>query len=89
MLEQNHVEEAAAVYAADLGLDKSLPRPMQHPNNVWALHGYHECLRRLGRYPEAKIIEKQLSAAMAFADIQVSSSCYCRKRQDGPIRTVL
>ena len=49
LLEQGHVEEAAAVYAADLGLDDSLPRALRHPNNVWSLHGYHECLTRLGR----------------------------------------
>ena len=48
LLEQGHVEEAAAVYAADLGLDSTLSRPCQHPGNVWSLHGYHECLTRLG-----------------------------------------
>ncbi|MGH9175854.1 MAG: tetratricopeptide repeat protein, partial [Vicinamibacterales bacterium] len=40
LLEQGHVEEAEAVYRADLGLDDSLPRSCQHPENVWALHGY-------------------------------------------------
>jgi tetratricopeptide (TPR) repeat protein len=48
LLEQGRVEEAAAAYAADLGLDPTLSRPCQHPGNVWSLHGYHECLRRLG-----------------------------------------
>ncbi|KAJ9245246.1 hypothetical protein DTO169E5_1113 [Paecilomyces variotii] len=33
LLEQDRVEEAAAVYAADLGLDGTLPRALQHPNN--------------------------------------------------------
>ncbi|KAL4893591.1 tannase and feruloyl esterase-domain-containing protein [Aspergillus ambiguus] len=33
LLEQGRVGEAAAVYAADLGLDETLPRPLQHPNN--------------------------------------------------------
>ncbi|TID20668.1 TPR domain protein [Venturia nashicola] len=89
LLEQNHVQEAAAVYAADLGFDTTLPRALQHPNNVWALHGYHECLKRLGRHAEAVVIEKQLSTAMASADIQISSSCYCRRSEDGPARTVL
>jgi len=82
LLEQNHVEEAAKVYAADLGLDKSLPRPLQHPNNVWALHGYHECLKRLGRHAEAVIIDKQLDVAMASADVQIAASCYCRRGDD-------
>src|SRR5258705_847444 len=31
LLEQGHVEEAAQVYAADLGLDPTLARPAQHP----------------------------------------------------------
>ena len=53
LLEQGRVEEAAAVYAADLGLDSTLSRPCQHPGNVWSLHGYHECLNLLGRNAEA------------------------------------
>jgi len=60
LLEQGHVEEAAAVYSADLGMDNTLPRALQHPNNVWALHGYHECLMKLGRVAEARILEPQL-----------------------------
>ena len=60
LLEQGHVEEAAEVYAADLGLDPTLARPCQHPGNVWSLHGYHECLQRLGRNAEAAIIGQQL-----------------------------
>ncbi|KAL4997484.1 hypothetical protein BDV10DRAFT_186083 [Aspergillus recurvatus] len=47
LLEQGHVEEAAQAYAEDLGLDTSLTRVQQHPNDVWALHGYHACLQRL------------------------------------------
>ena len=53
LLEQGRVEEAAAVYAADLGFDATLSRSCQHPGNVWSLHGYHECLQRLGRDAEA------------------------------------
>ncbi|OFB43876.1 hypothetical protein BA059_03030 [Mycolicibacterium sp. (ex Dasyatis americana)] len=78
LLEQNHVEEAARVYAADLGLDPTLSRSSQHPNNVWSLHGYHECLRRLGRDAEAVIIGQQLELAQARADITVRASCACR-----------
>ncbi|KAK9368256.1 hypothetical protein V1509DRAFT_81011 [Lipomyces kononenkoae] len=78
LLERGHVEEAAAVYGADLGLDGTLPRAHQHPNNVWALHGYHESLVRLGRTTEARLIEPQLKLAVAVADIPVQSSCYCR-----------
>lgn len=78
LLEQGAVEEAASVYAADLGLDDTLPRPLQHPSNVWALHGYHECLTKLGRRAEAYIIGKQLKLALATADVPIRSSCFCR-----------
>ena len=54
LLEQGRVEEADAVYRADLGLDDTLPRACQHPDNVWSLHGYHECLFRLGKDDEAR-----------------------------------
>jgi tetratricopeptide (TPR) repeat protein len=78
LLEQGRVEEAATVYAADLGLDETLPRPQQHPNNVWSLHGYHECLVRLGRTAEAGIIGRQLTLAEAMADVPIEASCFCR-----------
>ncbi|KAJ5292032.1 hypothetical protein N7478_001283 [Penicillium angulare] len=78
LIEQGRVEEAAEVYAADLGIDQLLPRALRHPNNVWALHGYHECLSRLGRIAEARIIEPQLTLALAMADVPIRSSCFCR-----------
>lgn len=78
LLEQGYVEDAAAVYRADLGLDDSVIRARQHPNNVWALQGYHECLVRLGRMAEARVIEPQLKVAVAVADVPVKSSCFCR-----------
>ena len=78
LLEQGRVEEAALIYAADLGLDPTLPRPCQHPNNVWSLHGYHECLQRLGRDAEAAIIGQQLTLAAARADVPIRASCACR-----------
>ena len=78
LLEQGRVEEACAVYAADLGYDETLPRAQQHPGNVWALHGYHECLQRLGRDAEARIVRRQLDLALAVADIPIAASCFCR-----------
>ena len=78
LLEQGHVAEAARVYAADLGLDPTLSRPCQHPGNVWSLHGYHECLQRLGRTAEATIIGRQLELARARADVPIDASCACR-----------
>ncbi|OOF91603.1 hypothetical protein ASPCADRAFT_210953 [Aspergillus carbonarius ITEM 5010] len=79
LLEQGHVQEAAAVYQADLGFDDALPRARQHPNNVWALHGYYECLTKLGRTAEAQIVKPLLKQAVATADVPVRSSCYCRQ----------
>ena len=78
LLEQGEVELAEAVYAADLGLDHTLGRACQHPNNVWSLHGYHECLTRLGKEGEARIVARQLDLATARADVAIHSSCFCR-----------
>ena len=78
LLEQDRVTEAEAVYRADLGLDGTLPRACQHPGNVWSLHGYHECLTRLGKHEQAGIIGQQLKIAAARADVPIRSSCYCR-----------
>ncbi|MEU6142795.1 hypothetical protein ABZ848_20785 [Streptomyces sp. NPDC047081] len=78
LLEQGRVAEAEAVYRADLGLDGTLPRAQQHPANVWALHGFHECLVRLGKEGEAGIVAQQLKIATALADVPVEASCFCR-----------
>jgi tetratricopeptide (TPR) repeat protein len=78
LLEQGRVAEAEAVYRADLGLDDTLPRALQHPGNVWALHGFHECLVRLGKVGEAQIVAQQLKIAVALADVPIEASCFCR-----------
>lgn len=80
LLEQGHVEQAEAVYRADLGLDATLPRACQHPENVWSLHGFHECLVRLGKTGEAQIVRQRLEIATAWADVPIESSCFCRMR---------
>jgi hypothetical protein len=78
LLEQGYVQEAADIYAEDLGLNDHLVRGHQHPKNVWALSGYYECLVRLGRTVEANIIRKDLTVASAVADIPIESSCFCK-----------
>ena len=78
LLEQGLLTEAEAVYRADLGLDGTLARACQHPGNVWSLHGYHECLTRLGKTELAGVVEQQLKIAAARADVPIRSSCYCR-----------
>lgn len=84
MMEQGNVEEATHALTADLGFDETLPRARQHPNNVWALHGYHECLVKLGRKDEAGIVMQQLRLAQAVADVPVKAACYCRTSCCGP-----
>jgi tetratricopeptide (TPR) repeat protein len=78
LMEQGRVEDAATAHRADLGFDDTLPRARQHPNNIWALCGYHECLVKLGRMEEAGIVGQQLRIAKAVADIDIGVSCYCR-----------
>lgn len=78
LLEQGRGDEAEAVYRADLGLDNSLSRASQHPDNVWALHGLHECLRMRGETREAEIIKQRLDLANARADVPIEASCFCR-----------
>jgi hypothetical protein len=80
LLEQDRVAEAEAVYRADLGLDATLSRACQHPDNVWSLHGFHECLRRLDKSEEAKMVKLRLDLAAARADVPIKASCYCRLR---------
>ena len=79
LLEQGRVEEAEAVYRADLGLDDTVPRPCRHPENVWSLHGFHECLVRLGKEAEARLVAPRLTLALARTDVPVESSCLCRR----------
>ncbi|MGP3769612.1 tetratricopeptide repeat protein [Streptomyces sp. SDT5-1] len=78
LLEQGHVEEAAAVYRADLRMDDTLTRWRTHPNNVWSLHGYHECLTQLGRHEGARQLSIQRDIAVGAADIEIGASCFCR-----------
>ncbi len=78
LLEQGHTDEAEDVYRSDLGLNGKLRRPCQHPDNIWSLHGLHECLTKRGEAAEAALIKQRLDLAMARADVEVKGSCYCR-----------
>lgn len=79
LMEAGDYNEAEAVYRADLGLDDTLPRPCQHPGNVWALHGLEECLARRGETVERPHIAQQLARAAARAEIPIRASCACRQ----------
>ena len=80
LLEQDRVEEAEAVYRADLGLDPALAGACRHPENVWSLHGFHECLVRRGKHAEAALVAPRLALALARTDVPIESSCLCRRR---------
>src|SRR5499425_886792 len=79
LLEQGRVEEAEAVYRSDLGYDGKLSRACQHPENVWSLHGLHECLVRRGDKVEAPLIKARLDLALARSEVPIRASCLCRR----------
>jgi hypothetical protein len=79
LLEQGHLAEAEAVYRADLGFDGKTNRACWHPENVWSLHGLHECLVRRGETVEAPLIKARLDLASARTEMPVRASCLCRR----------
>ncbi len=79
LLEQGRMEEAEAVYRADLGLDDTLSRASQHPNNIWSLFGLSECLAARAETVESVIINQQLAVAMARSEVAVKASCACHQ----------
>ncbi|GHF41199.1 hypothetical protein [Seohaeicola zhoushanensis] len=79
LMDARLLDEAEAVYRADLGLDDTLARPCQHPRNVWSLHGLHECLVHRGELTEARHLKLLLDQAVARATVPIRASCYCRK----------
>jgi tetratricopeptide (TPR) repeat protein len=79
LLEQGHVEEAMLHYRDDLGIGNTLPRSHQHRDNIWALHGYLECLKKMGLDDQVERFQGKLNKAVSMADIRIESSCCCRK----------
>ena len=78
LAEQGHFDEAETVYREDLGYDATLPRPCQHPDNVWALTGLLECVERRGDGPETRLLRQRLAFARARADTPITAACCCR-----------
>lgn len=78
LAEQGHFAEAEQIYRDDLGLTQRIQRCAQHPCNVWALHGLVECLGVRHATAELAAIKPRLEAAMALADVPITSSCMCR-----------
>ena len=81
LLEQGHCEEAEEIYRDDLGLTGKIQRCAQHPDNVWSLHGLAECLQRRGEQDELRAIRAKLARALELADVQITSSCMCRRTE--------
>jgi tetratricopeptide (TPR) repeat protein len=80
LAEQGDHGEAEQIYRDDLGLSGQIQRCAQHPNNVWALHGLVECLGRRREEVELPSLQMKLAAAMAAADVSITSSCMCRTK---------
>ncbi|CAG8189021.1 unnamed protein product [Penicillium olsonii] len=78
LLEQGRIEEAELVYREDLGMSSTLPRRLARLNNVWGLHGLHECLERAGKHEIVQTIRVQRGIALALADTKIVASCLCR-----------
>ena len=78
LAEQGHYSEAEQLHREDLGLVDTLQRCVQHPDNVWALHGFVECLRVRRDTDELPVYEAKLNSALANTDIAITSSCLCR-----------
>jgi tetratricopeptide (TPR) repeat protein len=78
LAEQGQIHEAEEVYRDDLGIGGRIQRCVQHPDNVWALHGLVECLERRGDTREAPEIRRRLAEALKKADVSITSSCMCR-----------
>ena len=78
LAEQGMFRDAEAVFRADLGYDRSLPRCCQHPDNVWALQGLVECVEHGGDANELRLLRQRLDFAKARTDVAVDSACHCR-----------
>lgn len=84
LLGQDRLEDAEQIYRDDLGLNGSIQRCAQHPNNVWALHGLVECLRKRDERVERPRFEALLTQALSKADVPITSSCMCRNAVNSP-----
>ena len=88
LLEQGEYNEAEDIYRDDLGLSGTIQRCAQHPNNVWALHGLVECLRRRHAHAELEVFEPLLASALQKADLPITSSCMCRTKVNSTLATL-
>ena len=87
LLEQGHIDEAASTYEADLGLNDTVIRSNQHPDNVWALTGLYECYVKQGKKREARMLKPRRDFALARADSNIGVSCFCSSSNKRPTAT--
>ncbi|MDD9921387.1 MAG: hypothetical protein OXQ92_03765 [Boseongicola sp.] len=80
LMDQKRFDEAEPIYRADLGLDGTLARAVQHPRNVWSLHGLEECLRVRGDTVEHPHVKVLLDQAVARSEVPIRASCFCRSK---------
>jgi len=73
LLEQDQVVRAEQVFRRDLKF---------HPNNMWALLGLSESLRKQKKTEEADAVAIEFKIASARADIKIDRSCFCRTETD-------
>ena len=80
LLDQDHIEEAEQVCRDDLGLSRNVQRFLVHNTLTTSglLHGLVECLQHRGERAERPGLEYKLDAALALADVPITSSCLCR-----------
>lgn len=62
--------EAEAVYREDL---------RRWPDNGWSLHGLATCLDAQGKKSEAGEFRTRFDEVWKRADVEITSSCFCRK----------
>jgi len=77
LVEQGHIQEAMNTYEEDLGFNDKVIRSNQHPDNVWALMGLHECYELAGLGEDARKLKPRLDVALARSDLEIKSSCFC------------
>jgi len=74
LLEQGRLVEAEQVYRDDL---------VRYPDNLWALHGLSESLRRQMNLTEADLVFARFEVASRRADVHIDRSCFCRIEANG------
>ncbi len=68
LMDAKRYAEAEAVYRDDLA---------RYPENGWSLYGLSRSLRLQGKSDEAKQVTARFESVWKYADVKLSSSCFC------------